>query len=88
MFSLILKNGCCGKSAGLGIQGPGHQSYPVTNLHCELGQPSFLCLSFHICTMRAVMGKMEELPIIPSANRGVPSACSMPGSELGAGNTV
>lgn len=48
-----------------------------------------LCLSFHICTMRAVMGKMEELlPIILSADRGVLSACSVPGSKLGAGNTV
>ena len=48
MFSLILKNGCCGESARLGIQGPGQQSYPVTNSHCELGRPSFLCLFPHL----------------------------------------
>ena len=35
------------------------------------------------------MGKMEELlPIILSADKGVPSACSVSGSELGAGNTM
>ena len=39
--------------------------------------------------MRAVMGKLEKLlPISLLADKGVPNACSVPGSKLGAGNTV
>lgn len=64
---------------------PGYQPYPSPTCTMILGNAiPFLCLGFHVCTVRMLIGKRKH----SFGQRGARNARYVPGSVLGAGDTV